>query len=115
MDTLESTQIVPLSMRPDGTIHVTGSRVTLDTIVASYKAGESAEAIHEGFPTLPLAQIYGILQYFHEHRHDVEAYLRRREEQAREMQQQHSAESAHAGLRGELLARRAHAKLRSSG
>jgi uncharacterized protein (DUF433 family) len=92
MEPLEKTQVVPLMMRQDGTVHVTGSRVTLDTIVAFYQAGESAEGIHEGFPTLTLAQIHGVLQYYHEHREEVEAYLHRRGEQARELQRRLNAQ-----------------------
>lgn len=108
METLERTQVVPLSMRQDGTIHVIGSRVTLDTVISRYKAGDSPEAIREGFPTLTLAQIHGVLQYYHEHRDDMEAYLRRREENAREVERERrSADDPREDLREMLIRRRA--------
>ena len=47
---------VPLTQDQDqdGSIRVTGSRVTLDTIVHRYQVGDSVEDIHDGFPTVRL-------------------------------------------------------------
>lgn len=104
---LEATQPVPLSRREGGTIHVTGSRVTLDTIVACYEQGDSAEEVAEAYPSVDLAQVYGVITYFLAHRDEIREYLREREEQARALRAKIEREFPTAGLRARLLARQA--------
>ena len=70
--------MVPLTMDATGTIHVTGSRVTLDTLVHGFKKGESPEHLASSFPTVSLAQLYAILAYYLDHRDAVVEYLRQR-------------------------------------
>ena len=45
---------LPLKTDEHGVIRVSGTRVTLDTVIAFYHQGESPEAIHAGFDVLPL-------------------------------------------------------------
>ncbi len=75
---LETTQAVPLVSDEQGTIRFHGSRVTLDTILGRYLSGESAEQIHEGFPSLGLSEIYGAITYYLSHKDQVDLYLRER-------------------------------------
>lgn len=82
---LEATLTVPLVTDEHGTIRFRGSRVMLDTILARYFQGDSAEQIQEGFPTLELSQIHGALAYYYSHRSDVDQYLRERDVKAEEM------------------------------
>jgi uncharacterized protein (DUF433 family) len=60
---------------PEGGWRLTGSRVSLDSIVHAYWEGHSAEAIAEDFPALSLEQIYGAIAFYLRHREDVDRYL----------------------------------------
>ena len=58
------TEPVPLKTDDHGIIHVGGTRVTLDTLIAADRAGASAEEIAEQIPSLPLGDIYSSLGYY---------------------------------------------------
>jgi uncharacterized protein (DUF433 family) len=45
----------------NGGYYVSGTRVSLDSIVYAYRLGESAESIRQNFPSLSLVQVYGPL------------------------------------------------------
>jgi len=107
MLSLAETQRVPLAMREDGTIHIRGSRVTLDTIVACYQNGDSPEEIVEDFPTLSLAHVYGTIAYYLEYRKEVGEYLERRHLQAKTVRDKIETEFPSSPLRAKLLARHA--------
>src|SRR5215216_1901267 len=51
------TEGAPLTQDERGSIRVTGSRVTLDTLVHRYHAGDTVDQIHESFPTVSVAPI----------------------------------------------------------
>ena len=59
---------------------LTGSRVSLDSIVQDWLSGLSPESIVENFETLSLEQVYGAVTYYLSHRDEVDAYLRRNQE-----------------------------------
>jgi uncharacterized protein (DUF433 family) len=44
---------------------VRGTRIMPDPIVNSYDLGDSIEEIHEGFPTLSIAQIKRLIEFAH--------------------------------------------------
>ena len=51
---------------------VRGTRIMPDAIVGSYDLGETIEELHQGFPTLSIAQIRRLIQFAQaqrEHRH----------------------------------------------
>jgi uncharacterized protein (DUF433 family) len=106
---LETTQAVPLTLTEDGTIRITGSRVSLDSIVHHFKLGATAEQIAQKFPSLPLADIYAAITYYLSHRDAVEEYLKQQEAEADAIQQCIEADpqyqAATAELRERLLAR----------
>jgi uncharacterized protein (DUF433 family) len=62
----------------DGVYTVAGTRVSLDSIVYAFLAGQSAEAIAQAFPVLSLEHVYGAITYYLAHRDDVDRYLRER-------------------------------------
>ena len=64
----------------DGNLYVGSSRVTLDSVIIPWQTGQTPEAIHADFPTVPLAEIYGAIAYYLEHRDEVDAWLREGEE-----------------------------------
>ncbi len=73
---LPETIILPLKTDAEGRIRVSGTRVTLHTLLTAYKRGDSPEAIHIGFPSVPLADIYAVIGYYLAHQVALDAYLR---------------------------------------
>jgi uncharacterized protein (DUF433 family) len=69
---------LPLRLDEQGGIRVSSTRVTLDTVIACYKEGETPESIHEAFPTLPLANLYAVIAYYVANRATAEGYLAKR-------------------------------------
>ena len=59
----------------NGGYYVTGTRVSLDSVVYSFLRGESPECIAEAFPALNLEQIYGAIAFYLANRQAVDAYL----------------------------------------
>lgn len=76
------TLAIPLRADEDGNIRVSGTRVTLDTLLAAYRRGDTPEAIHEGFPTVPLGAIYAVIAYYLAHTEEIDAYLQKNIEEA---------------------------------
>lgn len=64
----------------DGVYMVTGSRVSLDSIVYAFLSGQSAEAIAQAFPILSLEQVYGAITYYLAHREELDRYLDARQQ-----------------------------------
>src|SRR5262249_35421527 len=79
---LEVSQHVPLTQWEDGTIRITGTRITLDVIVNQFKLGATAEQICDSFPAASLKDIYGTIYYYLEHTEAVEAYMREQQQAA---------------------------------
>ncbi len=70
---------IPLKQNEDGTIRVKGSRVTLDTIVGRMQVGDTPEEIHEGFPTVTLAEIKTIIDWYLNNQVEADEYLQEQE------------------------------------
>ena len=64
----------------DGGYWIEGTRVSLDSVVHAFRAGESAEAIAQSFPVLGLEQVYGAIAFYLAHRAEVDVYLGRVEQ-----------------------------------
>jgi len=77
-----TTEPIPLETDADGVVRVGGTRVTLDTIVAAFKDGATVEEIVYQYPSLNLADVYSVIGYYLQQRAEVEAYLRRRQQEA---------------------------------
>jgi uncharacterized protein (DUF433 family) len=103
---------VPLEADADGVVRVTGTRVTLDTVVAAFAEGATAEEIAYQYPSLDLADVYAVIAYYMQRRAEVEGYLRQRQGQADAVKKQNEARSDPHGIRERLLARRAKQKAR---
>ena len=58
---------------------LSGSRVSLESVVYQFLRGESPEAIAQAFPSLYLVQVYGGITFYLAHRPEMDAYLRRGE------------------------------------
>ncbi len=73
---------VPISKDKYGAFRVAGTRVTLDVLVSAYQQGSSPEQIHEGFPTVKLADIYAVITYYLNNQGEVDAYLHERDQES---------------------------------
>jgi len=105
-----ATGLIPLETDADGIIRVGGTRVTLDTVVAAFREGATAEEIVYQYPSLSLADVYLVIGYYLQRRTDVESYLCWRQRQADEVRRQNEARFDSYGIRDRLLARRADQK-----
>ena len=59
----------------NGGYYVSGTRVSLDSIVYAYRRGESAESIRQNFPSLSLVHVYGAITFYLSNQRAVDAYL----------------------------------------
>ena len=97
---------VPLAETADGVIRVAGTRVTLDSVVASYDTGATAEEIAPQYPTLPLDAIYAVITWVLKHRPEVDVYLARRHVESEAVRAEVEKRHPPEGIRERLLARR---------
>ena len=100
------TQSVPLASDADGVIRVGPTRVTLDTVVAAFREGLTAESIVEQYPSLALADVYSVIGYYLNHQQQIDAYLRDREACAVETRKDNESRFDPAGIRNRLLNRK---------
>ena len=61
----------------DGGYYVSGTRVSLDSVVYAFLRGESPEGIVESFPILRLEQAYGAVAFYLAHQPAIDAYLQK--------------------------------------
>jgi len=97
---------IPLTPNTDGVVLVTGTRVSLDLIVAAFDAGATAEEIAQRYPTVALADVYAVITYYLRHRGEVVAYLDRRGEERERVRAENERRLDPQGIRDRLLARR---------
>lgn len=97
----------PLQANEDGVILIGKTRVTLDTVVAVFNQGATAEEIAYRYPSLNLADVYATIAFYLKHQSEVEAYLQQRRQQAQEIRAMNQARFDPQGLRDRLLARKA--------
>ena len=61
--------------RRDGGYYVSGTRISLDSVVCAFLRGESPEGIVESFPSLSLEQDYGTIAFYLAHQPEIDTYL----------------------------------------
>jgi len=88
-----------------GGVRIGLTRVTLDSILASYHNGSTPEEIAIQFSVLRLEDIYSSIAYYLNHRQEVESYLERRSQQAQQLRQQLTQKHNLVDIRQRLLAR----------
>jgi uncharacterized protein (DUF433 family) len=96
----------PLKTNADGVVRVGNTRVTLDTVIAVFKQGTTAEEIVYRYPSLRLADVYATIAFYLNHQQEVETYLQLRQQQAQEIRKMNEARFDPQGLRDRLLARK---------
>jgi uncharacterized protein (DUF433 family) len=108
---LATVETIPLQTDADGVLRIGNTRVPLDTIIAGFVEGATAEELVQQYPSVQLADIYYVIGYYLRRRSEVEAYLGQRRGQAQQVRQQNESRFDPVGVRERLLARRATGKL----
>ena len=57
------------------TYRITGTRVSLDSLVYAYHRGASPESIQRSFPSVTLEQVHGALAFYLSHKSEIDTYL----------------------------------------
>jgi uncharacterized protein (DUF433 family) len=83
-------EATPVPLRDDGHggLRVGQTRVSLESVWHLYQQGASPADIVQAFDTLNPADVYAVLAWALRHPEDVDAYLKRREEEAVETKRQ---------------------------
>lgn len=106
---LNMAQAVPLTRGEGGVFRITGTRVTLDSIVREFKDGATPEQIQEDYPSATLSDIYSVVAYYLQHSRAVEDYLNGQAQAAKEVRREVESRVDTRGLRERLRQRRAQA------
>jgi uncharacterized protein (DUF433 family) len=59
----------------NGVYYVSGTRISLDSIVYAFRDGLSPESIREDFEGLSLVHVYGVIAFYLDNQAEVNAYL----------------------------------------
>ncbi len=98
---------IPLRVDEHGVIRVGDSQVLLDIVIREFNNGAEPEAIASGYPTLNLADVYGVIAYYLRHRVELDQYVYDRRHDAEKLRQEIEAKQpSRAELRAKLLARK---------
>jgi uncharacterized protein (DUF433 family) len=74
----------------EGGYYIADTRISLDSIVHAFQAGESPEEILRSFPMAgPLVRVYGAITFYLENREKVEEYLRAQEQRWEALRREH--------------------------
>lgn len=77
-----------------GTYRITGSRVSLDSVVHAWWDGRLPEAIVVDFPSLCLEQVHGAIAFYLGHRSEMDRYLAEQDDRWLEFQRESAARMA---------------------
>jgi uncharacterized protein (DUF433 family) len=87
-----------------GVFRVGDTRVMLDSVVAAFLQGHSAETIAQQYPALSLEEVYGAVTYYLANQAEVSEYLRRQDELWKQGREQTDADASPAVQRLRALA-----------
>ena len=59
----------------DGGYWITGTRISLDSIVYAFRRGAAPESMQRALPLLTLEEIYGAITFYLAHEQEIDAYL----------------------------------------
>ena len=98
-------ETIPIAKGTDGVIRVSGTRVTLETVIDAFREGATPEEISEQYPSVPLGDVYEVIGYFLRHSREFEEYFRERSEAGRAVRAENEQRWPGLGIRERLLAR----------
>ena len=93
-------------MNETGVLRVTGTRVSLDSIIYAFDVGATPEEIIQQYPTLDLKDVYAVISYYLQNQDEVKQYLAQRQVEHLELKRELEAKFNPNGLRERLLARK---------
>jgi uncharacterized protein (DUF433 family) len=99
---------VPVPRREDehGAIRVGDTRVLLDLVIQEFRNGATAEGVVESYDALTLADVYAVITYSLRHSDEIDAYLDRREQEARAVRERiEASQLRRPNFRAALMAR----------
>jgi uncharacterized protein (DUF433 family) len=100
------TEAPPLRIDEHGTVRVGRTRVTLDTVIASYQDGATPEQIVLQYPSLSLADTYAVIGYYLRHAGQVDLFLAQRQREAEDLRQKIESNPDMQRIRRQLTAPR---------
>jgi uncharacterized protein (DUF433 family) len=116
-------EAIPVPLRDDGHggLRVGQTRVSLESVWQVHQQGASAAEIVRAFDTLQLADVHAVLAWALRHSDLVDAYMKRRNEEAAQVRRELEAagltptREQSAELKATLLARRKDVQQRGTG
>lgn len=87
----------------DGEYYAARTRVPVGVIVAAWKRGDAPARIVEQFPSLSLADVYGVITYYLDHERELEAHFARLRDEYEQARQ--AARAEHPTLYSDLQER----------
>ena len=84
---------------------MTGTRVSIDSVIYAFKEGATPEEIVQQYPTLDLKDVYAVISYYLQNRDEVETYLDQRQVERQELKKEVESRFDPNGIREHLLAR----------
>ena len=97
---------IPLERNPQGVIRLSGTRVSLDSVLhAYYQDGATAEEIVMRFPTCKIEDIYTVISWALHNSDAVSGYLAEQNERRNVLEDEFDKRAPQSGLRERLIAR----------
>lgn len=97
----------PLREDDDGAVRIGDSRVLLELVIRAFQDGATPEVIVQRYSTLALPDVYAVVAYYLRQRVEIEDYLERREQKAKEVRQRIEKQQGDLSeIRTRLLAKR---------
>lgn len=106
MDFSHPVSKVPLKTDSEGVVRVGETRVTLDTVIGTFKNGATSEEIVLQFPALELSDVYAVIGFYLKNQAAVEQYLSQQNADVENVRQKIEAQFPPTGIRQRLLQRR---------
>src|SRR5215469_4189789 len=106
MGALIVSEVPPLVEDADGVLRVSGTRVTLDTVVTAFQEGATAEEIVDQYPSITLANVYQVIGFYLRHSDELDIYLEQRGLAAEQTRTLNESRWPAEGIRARLMARR---------
>jgi uncharacterized protein (DUF433 family) len=97
---------VPLRQDAEGVVRVGDSRVLLELVIRAFQRGATPESINQSYETLKLADVYAVLAYYLAHQEEIDAHVRRCDDEAGALRRRiEAAQPDRSGLRERLMQR----------
>jgi nucleoside-diphosphate-sugar epimerase len=96
---------IPLREDPPGVFRVGKSRVLLELVIRAHQRGKSPLEIVQMYDALHVGDVYAVIAYYLAHPAEVDAYLRRCDEEAEATRRKIEATQKPGPTKEELLAR----------